>query len=129
MELETSLTIPPSGKSYFLNYALVRRLYERQPTTYQSNSNYGFSFSARGFQVYANARLPDEDHAAGTWHLVDSNEDLEKLPSHLRLSKGQIVQATSPKLSRYKEWTKQWSPFATLLWMEPLGWQELYVMA
>jgi hypothetical protein len=120
--------MPLPGKTYFLSYALVRRLYERKPTTYQANASFVYWFSEKGFRSLPAANhLPPDALTEDTWHLVDSNMHLESIPVNLEETLGQIIQASSPQPKRYKEWAKQKS--AKELYLEPLEWGELYVIA
>ena len=61
-----------------------------------------------------------------TWHLIDSKEDLRGFPLNLVDTRGTIVQASSPKEENYKQWVKQRG--VREIWMEPLNWNEMYVI-
>ena len=61
-----------------------------------------------------------------TWHLIDLNENWRGFPLNLADTCGTIVQASSLKEENYKEWVKQQG--ACEIWMEPLSWNEMYVI-
>jgi hypothetical protein len=88
-----------------------------------------YCFSKHGFTEADSKTLPLNARDKETWHLVDSNADLEALPNNLSGAPGRIVQASSPKISRYIQWTKQKALDAELLWLEPVTWNEVYVIA
>jgi hypothetical protein len=105
------------------------KAYERKPTTYQANTSSDYWFSEKGFRSFpaANDELPPDALTKDTWHLVDPNIYLESLLANLEETLGQIIQATSPQPKWYKEWAKQKN--AKKLYLEPLEWEELYVIA
>ena len=75
-------------------------------------------------------RLPaaDADARQGMWALVDSNNGLvgpsPRLTNPNR--KFYVVQTTSPKPVRWKEWRKQ--KMAKLVVMAPFSWEEMYII-
>ncbi|KAI9568825.1 hypothetical protein HD554DRAFT_2171964 [Boletus coccyginus] len=100
---------PGIGKTLFLVYVLVVRLGQKQSVALQFID--GFSFYAL---FKDNVEFHPLNHLAPlfrcpfVWALCDSNDSV-KSPSPIFLGKVNIrvIQTTSPKSSRWKEWSKQ----------------------
>jgi hypothetical protein len=98
------------GKTVFLFYVLFRRLSAGLPTALQVFDDRFFLFTETGaseHDLLANtaSQLPD-----GTWTLADSSEFIEQPCSTFLAAPLQhiwVIQATSPKQSRWHEWSKQ----------------------
>ncbi|KDQ08088.1 hypothetical protein BOTBODRAFT_119043, partial [Botryobasidium botryosum FD-172 SS1] len=99
---------PHSGKSYFLQFALAKALAIKHPVVLCNQENLFYLFTERaGRRVRIgdfNDRLPKN-----TLVLCDSREGITSPPMHFTepMSTAFVVQATSPRISRWKEWSKQ----------------------
>ncbi|KAF8346138.1 hypothetical protein F5887DRAFT_962858 [Amanita rubescens] len=98
------------GKTIFLFYVLLRRLSAGLPTAFHVFSDRFFLFTEAGASQHdvvdqSGLKLPP-----GTWALSNSGEVIEQ-PCAAFLSappgRAWIIQATSPKRSRWREWKKQ----------------------
>ena len=96
------------GKTIFLFYVLLRRLSAGLPTAFHVFRKTFFLFTETG------ASQHDVDYVfelpPGTWALTNSGEVIEQpCPAFLcaPLRRAWIIQATSPKRSRWHEWCKQ----------------------
>ncbi|KAF5353802.1 hypothetical protein D9758_010580 [Tetrapyrgos nigripes] len=99
---------PGIGNSFFLLYALIRRLIARQTTVFHTSSDDIWIFNSTG--VYhtrkgALHKLPTGLGASRPWYLFDA-----KYPSSEYWSSCFLVYATSPTEESYKEFTKQSGP-------------------
>ncbi|KZV66105.1 hypothetical protein PENSPDRAFT_689291 [Peniophora sp. CONT] len=96
---------PGIGKTTFLLFLLIDRLQQREPTALQLHSRYYLIFDEQG--VTAN-KLDDADNRLKQcWALVDSNSQVVS-PCGSFLDKAlRVIQTTSPKVERWKEWRKQ----------------------
>ncbi|TPX36095.1 hypothetical protein SeLEV6574_g08093 [Synchytrium endobioticum] len=103
------------GKSLFLKYVLIERLLDALPTAIQRICLTTIIFPILVSDT-SNITKP-------TWALVDSNAEVV-IPCHGFVENTQvlIIQATSPKLARYKEWTKHAG--ALLYYMNTWTWEE-----
>jgi hypothetical protein len=98
------------GKTVFLFYVLFRRLSAGLPTALQEFDDRFFLFTEAGASEHnllaKNAlQLPN-----GTWALADSSELIEHPCSAFLAAPLEdiwVIQATSPKRSRWREWSKQ----------------------
>lgn len=96
-----------SGKTHFLFFVFLQRLSKGLPTAMQYNDDVFVLFTDEGPTTYDSNDgfcLP-----AGTWALTDSNIGSGE-PCFTFHTSGRdvlVVQTTSPKVSRYKEWKKQ----------------------
>ena len=106
----TLAVLMPPGKTLFIIYLLVQRLGERQAVALQfPDGEEYYALFTGGSVTFQSAR-----HAAplyqGTsiWALCDSNA-YTIIPHVVFQGKRrvQIIQTTSPKAARYKEWSKQ----------------------
>jgi hypothetical protein len=98
-----------SGKSYFLRFALAKALESGRPVAFCLNADSFILFDSDGpkelMYIYVSAhRLPPN-----TLALCDSNAALSSPPSPFISAESTsfIVQATSPKVARWYEWSKQ----------------------
>jgi hypothetical protein len=106
------LNIINTGKSCFLFYVLLCRLRSAKSTALQSSPDHFFLFDQNGVTIY-DVRVAGVDvfsKGANTWALTDSSDNLA-MPCAPFLAAATadlawVVQATSPKQSRYKAWTK-----------------------
>lgn len=101
-----------TGKSCFIAYAVIERLRKKQPVAVQIlpesyNESYAL-FSEDGVRLHpGHAQEPLRFHK-GIWALSDSNPDVTIPAIAFRTTPDvQVFQTTSPKISRWKEWTKQ----------------------
>jgi hypothetical protein len=105
MRCSSKLKLP--GKTCFLFYVLCRRLCAGLPTAFQLNEDEFAFFTENGPVVEkSTSRYP---FPSGTWLLADSNAMVSQpcgafLRSTIDVL---VVQTTSPKVSRWKEWSKQ----------------------
>jgi hypothetical protein len=113
-----------TGKTLLLSYILVKKLLAAESVAYQSQHGTVFCFNVEGVFAYTDTQDLPEDSTR--WHLVDSNAGLDTLP-YRYLDLGHVVQATSPRISRYKDWLKYAG--GREIWMEPFSWEEMYVTA
>ncbi|KXS13829.1 hypothetical protein M427DRAFT_58081 [Gonapodya prolifera JEL478] len=114
---------PGKGKSLFLYYVLAIRLSQRKPTAFQETKNNFVYFQSTGVTLHG--AWDEFTPADGTWALSDSQEDVEPpCRAFVREPRLIIVQATSPKEDRYKEWIKQTD--GVVYWMNPWTWPEMW---
>ena len=98
------------GKTAFLFYLLFLRLSAGLPTALQVFDDRLFLFTETGASEHdllakTASQLPD-----GTWALADSSEFIDQPCSAFLASPLQdiwVIQVTSPKRSRWHEWSKQ----------------------
>ena len=99
------IPIPYLGTTTFLYYVPLRRLELKLPTAVQLGTRRYFIFDKSGAVVHS-------IHVGDTrlkkcWALTDSNSDVTQ-PCEVFMSMASlVVQTTSPKPERWKEWTKQ----------------------
>jgi len=123
-----------AGKTFFLYFALVERLLDALPTALQLGRDDIFLFQSDGVRLLpaaANIALLEFLHTITPriWALVDSNATLN-IPAEMFISHTSpfyVVQATSPKLDRWKEWKKQRKANEAVL--QPWSWDELCIGA
>lgn len=101
-----------TGKSCFIAYAVIQRLRKKQPVAVQIlaesfNESYAV-FSEQGVSLHpADAQEPLRSHK-GIWTFSDSNADVTIPAVAFRTTPDvHVFQTTSPKVIRWKEWTKQ----------------------
>ncbi|KAI0255005.1 hypothetical protein BJV78DRAFT_810987 [Lactifluus subvellereus] len=102
---------PGIGKTYFLFYALFRRLCAKKPTAFHMSKHF-VVFKDTGVTVHDAVKEEYNVLPAETWALTDSNE-YNKGPCTTFLcasARGQawIVQATSPAGDRWYQWSKEY---------------------
>ncbi|KAI0742047.1 hypothetical protein C8Q80DRAFT_173093 [Daedaleopsis nitida] len=96
---------PGIGKTTFLLYLLLYRLERKLPTAAQFNAEHYIIFDDEGARVH---NLNEEDpHLKNCWALADSNVAVTHPCANFRTDAWFVIQATSPKLERWKEWLKQ----------------------
>ncbi|KAJ7211279.1 hypothetical protein GGX14DRAFT_624105 [Mycena pura] len=99
---------PGIGKTTFLLYLLLERLRQKKPTAFQVKEDYFCLFDEKGAAIF-NVKQMASERLRACWALADSNADLEKPCARFTSRAMVIVQASSPKPSRWKEWLKQLS--------------------
>ncbi|KAF8576198.1 hypothetical protein K439DRAFT_1623009 [Ramaria rubella] len=123
---------PGIGKTFFLYYILIKRLLEGKCTVLQDRAPYFLFFDDAGCREIQitdtqHADLSDKPYAMRqTWILVDSNDGMDK-PAEFatgRLCDAFVVQASSPRISRWKGWVKERGGRALI--MQPWSWPEIY---
>ncbi|KAF8552079.1 hypothetical protein OG21DRAFT_1486476 [Imleria badia] len=103
---------PGIGKSCFIAYAVIEWLRKKQPVAVQilpENCDESYAlFSEDGVSLHpAHAHEPLRKHP-GIWTFSDSNADVNIPAIAFRTTPNvKVFQTTSPKVSRWKEWTKQ----------------------
>jgi hypothetical protein len=101
------MALGASGKTYFLLFVLLQRLSEGLPTAVQYDNYTFILFTDQG----PTDHLGDGvfDLPTGTWALSDSYTCSGEPCLAFQRSPADVfvVQTTSPKISRYKEWRKQ----------------------
>jgi hypothetical protein len=98
------------GKTVFLFYVLFRRLCAGLPTALQVFDDRFFLFTEEGFSEHNLEAKNASQLPKGTWALADSSELIHQPCSAFLATSPRevwIIQATSPKISRWKEWSKQ----------------------
>ena len=98
-----------SGKSYFLRFALAKALESGRPVAFCLNADFFILFDSDGPKRLMYGYVPDDHLPPNTLALCDSNSLLSTPPAPFASpdSTSFIIQATSPKLVRWYEWTKQ----------------------
>ena len=98
-----------SGKSYFLRFALAKALESARPVAFCHRANFFILFDSDGLKKLKYIDVEEDELPPNTLALCDSNSALSSPPSPFvsRFSTSFIVQATSPKLARWYEWSKQ----------------------
>lgn len=100
----------PPGKTYFLAYALVHFLGRKQLVAMQLlDGDPFYLFFGATVTLHSVLHMAPFDNCSFVWALCDSNADIE-IPANVfrrQPSKVRVIQATSPKKSRWKEWSKQ----------------------
>ncbi len=103
---------PGSGKTYSLLFLLLKMLSKRMPVLFVPFGEGTWYFSANGVQfnsVLDEGCFRDFDSQT-SWTCALVNTDIGTEPPHRTLLAAYnifIVQATSPRISRYKDWAKQ----------------------
>ena len=98
------------GKTIFLFYVLLRRLSAGLPTAFHVFSDKFFLFTESGASRHDVVDESGLELPPGTWALTNSGEVIERpCPAFLCAPQRRvwIIQATSPKRSRWHEWCKQ----------------------
>ncbi|TPX47861.1 hypothetical protein SeLEV6574_g02414 [Synchytrium endobioticum] len=117
---------PGIGKSVFLVYVLIERLLAGKPTALQFEPDGYYYFNVSGVKFYAQAVECPSSYENPTWALADSNEDVA-IPcvGFRRSSFAVIVQATSPRVARYKSWVKHREVNNGIYYMNNWTWEEI----
>lgn len=100
----TLLTVQLIGKTSFLIYILLFRLHSGLATAWQLDLGY-LLFHKKGVEW-----IPPGDKVVpkGCWALTNSSESISSVCAAFCLSpEAVVVQVTSPKLNRWKEFAKQ----------------------
>ena len=95
------------GKSIFIYYALLRRLSEGLPTALEVFNGSFLFFTDTGASIYDNQGKSSGKIPPETWALSDSTSLTEEPCGAFQVASGHrcwIIQATSPKESRWKNW-------------------------
>lgn len=112
-----------AGKTLFLYYILAVRLAQRKPTAFQEIESGFVYFQSTGVTFHRS--WEEFKPADGTWALSDSNQNVEPpCSAFTREPRLVVIQATSPKEDRYKEWIKQTG--GDVYWMNPWTWPEMW---
>ncbi|KAI9456482.1 hypothetical protein HD554DRAFT_1847843 [Boletus coccyginus] len=114
---------PGIGKTFFLVYALVVRLANRQPVAVQFGTAQPIYalFAEDTVAFYSFQETPPLSQHSPMWVLFDSNGDvLSPNPIFCLEEKNRVIMATSPKKDRWKEWSKQSGsqPYVMDIWSE-----------
>jgi hypothetical protein len=98
-----------SGKSYFLRFALAKALESGRPVALCLNANSFVLFDSDGPKELKYVDVSEHRLPPNTLALCDSNSALSSPPNPFvsPSSTSFIVQATSPKVARWYEWSKQ----------------------
>ena len=111
----------PSGKTYFLIYALLQFLGQKQPVAIQplDGSPYYILFKD-GVTFHPIEDGDPLDECVFVWALSDSNADIGQPPAVFRgdCRRMRVIQATPPEASRWKQWSKEMcaSPYVMDVW-------------
>ena len=104
-------TRPPLGKSCFIAYAVVERLRKEQPVAVQvqpENSAESYVlFSEKGVSLHSGYSEDPLRSYQGIWAFSDSSPYVNVPAVAFLNADVKVFQTTSPKISRWKEWTKQ----------------------
>ncbi|PCH42349.1 hypothetical protein WOLCODRAFT_137860, partial [Wolfiporia cocos MD-104 SS10] len=124
---------PGIGKSVFLIYVLALRLLARLTTILQLDNEAVYVLNDEGVFRIDPIKKEDQLHLYipdGTWCLIDSNQDLVRVPTiypQLCFScKGFILQAASPRAERV-DWTKKVAQPVPRFWMAHWSLGELII--
>ncbi|KXS09128.1 hypothetical protein M427DRAFT_141376 [Gonapodya prolifera JEL478] len=116
---------PGIGKTYFLFVLLLWRLRSHKPTAFQWSSDGFVYFSQEGVRFYGASSSSTVSFAPGAWALADSNQGVQPpCEAFVQQTAAIVIQATSPKEVRYKEWLKQRK--GKVYWMNPWDWPEMW---
>lgn len=96
------------GKSCFLFHLLIERLSAGKPTALEMFHDRIFLFCDSGAMAYSKKTFTNDMLPKGTWALADSRDTIEK-PCKVFLESPNtfVIQATSPKVSRWTSWLKR----------------------
>ncbi|KAH0839357.1 hypothetical protein J3R83DRAFT_40 [Lanmaoa asiatica] len=110
---------PGIGKTYFLVYILIERLREHQPVAFEpfhGRSFYALFTDTVAFHSFDNPMpLRHANHAGDAWALTDSNATVTIPAGVFQRTRTRIIQTTSPRAHRWKEWSKQYGAESSLL--------------
>src|SRR5258706_2597686 len=93
------------GKTTFLLFLLLRRLEKELPTAIQLDDQYYFVFDQQGAGVFP--LMERSRRLRECWALVDSNNNVGQPCLVFQHLAKRVIQTSSPKPERYKEWIKQ----------------------
>ena len=89
----------------FLLYLLLYRLENKMPTAIQLTQDTIVVFNANGAVIYDQHARTRFDRQY--WTLADSNAALAQPCTAFLMSEARLIQTSSPRPGRWKEWTKQ----------------------
>ncbi|KAF8438088.1 hypothetical protein L210DRAFT_2305345 [Boletus edulis BED1] len=99
---------PGIGKSCFIAYAVIERLRNKQPVAVQIHDESYALFSEAGVSLHSSRDQEPLRTNQGIWAFSDSNADVDIPAFAFRNTPDvKVFQTTSPKIRRWKEWTKQ----------------------
>ncbi|KAF8137496.1 hypothetical protein EV363DRAFT_1395034 [Boletus edulis] len=99
---------PGIGKSCFIAYAVIERLRNKQPVAVQIHDESYALFSEAGVSLHSSRDQEPLRTDQGIWAFSDSNADVDIPAFAFRNTPDvKVFQTTSPKIRRWKEWTKQ----------------------
>jgi hypothetical protein len=116
------------GKTFFIRYALLRCLSEKQEAYYIARGHW-YLFSARGVDCFSKA--PEEfgrTQSGVAWVFIDSMEAKDGLPIDLTGDQSDGVfpiYTTSPESSRWKSLHQ--SKTRSVIYMNPWSWEEISI--
>ena len=99
------ISIPYLGKTTFLYWLLLHRLENRLPTAVQTSSEEYFIFDEQG--AICHSTKHKDSRLEKCWALVDSNAKVHQPCDRFLNTAYRVIQASSPKAQRWKEWIKQ----------------------
>ena len=111
LEFELDIRFISPGKTFFLVYLLVYFLGQKVAVAAQlphKDPHYAF-FTDNGVNVQSvHVADPMVEYPGNIWALCDSNQTIiDPITVFLQLEGNvRVIQTTSPKASRWKEWTK-----------------------
>jgi hypothetical protein len=113
------------GKSYWIYYAIRRRLGEMKPFIWYFDQQW-YLFVKDGVFLCPNHFSATVFRQVGLWVLADPDDSKEGLPKNLSqpLTTVHTIFTTSPQPERWKELLKTTS--STQLIMNPWSWDEIY---
>ncbi|KAI0742035.1 hypothetical protein C8Q80DRAFT_1110187, partial [Daedaleopsis nitida] len=115
------------GKSMFLLYLLLYRLERKLPTAVQFNTSHYVVFDGQGVRV--NDVNDTDPRLKDCWALADSNASVIQPCQAFGTFARFIIQATSPKLERWKQWIKYFQPGAFEFYMDLPSVMEIVAIA
>ncbi|KAI0789521.1 hypothetical protein C8Q75DRAFT_765991 [Abortiporus biennis] len=104
---------PGIGKSYFLAFALIKRMASKSVTMFSNVQGRTYLFHESGIFVTYTTDIDEEfesitkmqsQNSTRWWSLIDPERGNKSPPKQVRTSHSFIVYATSPIEQRYKEW-------------------------
>lgn len=113
---------PGIGKSLFLYYILLYRIFHSKPTAFESTPQGIFFFG----ETFKRLDKIDPEGYPDAWALSDSNYKLMQPSESFTqpYSRFFLVQATSPQLTRWQGWPKYRD--AEMVTMNLWSWEEIY---
>ncbi|KAH0832415.1 hypothetical protein J3R83DRAFT_13455 [Lanmaoa asiatica] len=101
-----------AGKTYFLVYVLIERLREHKPVAFEplhGRSFYALFTDTVVFHSFDDPMpLHHANHTGDAWALTDSNATVTIPAGVFQRTRMRIIQTTSPRAHRWKEWSKQY---------------------
>lgn len=121
----------PTGKSYFIIYALLRRMAAGQRTLFSTAHGTTYLFDEQGAwqmekkNISVN-HIPIADSDGSLWSLIDAADDTPLRNQPVACSLAFAVVATSPEVRRYNWWYKKGAGRIRHVIAEPWSVEELY---